>query len=347
MKRHLILALLPALWSCRDLLDANDFDVAPAPPAGEQGEAPFYDEECLSCAANKCADESAACDADVNCRTQLACSVPCSTPDCLVACWLPYGSHPTPIHTVDDCLFNECAEECGRGTSFECTGNWGWTRLYPGGQHPPDATVAFSEGFRHILGAGPMPDLRVRTSGVEATTGADGRVVMTVPADLTGHTASLLVDDPTGLARTLPTVVHRGGPRRGGFEYQGWDLLSVDEINLTLGLGEAGEYDPERVYFAMQLWDCQRDSPPGLSVTIDSADEETVIAYLDGGFPGSDLEATTRDGVVLVAHAPPGVARITATHVASGKITHSFSTVLTAGEGQALRLWPLTTKQAN
>jgi len=348
--RLAMMITLVALCGCRSLLDADEFDVAqesrlPSKPA--PGATPFYDEACLSCAATKCASESASCEQDLDCRTQLECSLPCTTPDCLVTCWLPYGIHPTPIHTIDDCMFKSCAEECRRGTNFECTGDWGWPRLYPGGQHPPNATVEIDEGFTHTLERLPLPDLRVRTSGVEGTTDAAGRIRMTVPLGLTGHTDALRIDDPTGQDRIVPTVIHRGDPRQEDFVYPSWELLSADDISGVLALLESEPYDPERAYLSVRLWDCQRDSPPGLSLTVDSADGRTVVSYLDGGFPTTDLTETTRNALVLVAHVPPGLARITATHVDSGQKTHELITVLSPGEALVVRLWPLTTAEAD
>ena len=345
VKRQIVaLVAVATLWGCRDLLDANDFEVAEPTPKTHRPR-PFYDETCLSCAADRCAAESATCDAQEDCRTQLACSLPCTTPDCLVACWLPYNDHPTPIHTVDDCMLNECPDECRRFNNYECTGNWGWSRLYPGGEHPPDASITIEEGFTGIIDGLPLPGLRVQTSGVEGITDAAGRISLTVPLGLTGHTDLLRVDDPTGENRILPTAIHRGDPRRDRFHYAGWEMTGGDDVDLISALIGAEGYDPERAYVGIRLWDCQRDSAPGLVVAINSADERTVISYIEGGLPTADLEQTTRPAVVLIMHVPPGLARITSTHVATGQTTHKLNYVFVAGEVLSLRLWPLTTQE--
>jgi hypothetical protein len=94
----------------------------------------------------------------------------------------------------------------------------------------------------------------------------------------------------------------------------------------------AGTPDPTRGHIGVNVGDCNGAVGAGVSIAVDTADNETLIGYFAAsGFPNSNLSETSTDGRVGIANVPPGPFIVTATVVETGEVIGTRTGVVRAG----------------
>ena len=95
-----------------------------------------------------------------------------------------------------------------------------------------------------------------------------------------------------------------GYPRQPVTEDTNFQVATIH----TLVADQSGLHpDPSRGAIAAAVLDCSLDSAPGVRFSADTQDDASLTAYTNGeGLPDPGLEATTADGIGVVAQLPPG-----------------------------------------
>lgn len=99
------------------------------------------------------------------------------------------------------------------------------------------------------------------------------------------------------------------------------DVLLINEPTVQALAGLSGvEIVPDTGFIFFTALDCNEERASDIVVSISPVSAETVVAYLDGGFPNPDLTSTVDVGQGAVLNVPPGLVEVTGTSLEHGKI---------------------------
>lgn len=205
---------------------------------------------------------------------------------------------------------DDMGESGGSGDSGGMVGDGAWDCL--GAVEPP----AFEAGEAQVVftvadfpGGGGIADLTLDVCAVDdvdcaspfdsGVTSADGVVDVAVPTDAPSY-FQVLGD---GIA---PSLFFRRGeaPPSDPFEVE---IGGLSPGTLTAFAGVVGAAnDPERGHLVLTGRDCNAELAAGLQFEVDTADEVSTTAYLDGALPSTDTTETDVSGRAGVLDVPPG-----------------------------------------
>jgi len=290
------------------------------------GNSSTVDQECVSCAEEKCVDADRDCRADPTCVAYTDCVGKDPTPGGQATCraqfasWVGQGS----VRDRDlsgpygQCVFRyKCSAECESNTDLTCLGSYTWPLT-------AETTVPLHlylvDAYEQTI---PLPSMRVR-----ACNAAD--IKCTEPLSDT-------VTDDKGLAELrLPASFSRAFT--GYLEVTGkdvyptllkfsWNLASettqlvgiVKEANFKLAIN-AIELRPDdtRGMLQLRMLSCGNVGVAGASYASDRADAQTRNWYIIDGFPTLMAAATDSVGSGGIIDVPEGSTTVTASRASDG-----------------------------
>lgn len=98
------------------------------------------------------------------------------------------------------------------------------------------------------------------------------------------------------------------------------DVLRIDPTTIG-GLAALSGVDivPDTGFIFFTALDCNLERASDVTVSISPVTSDTVVAYLDGGFPNPDLMATVEVGQGAVLNVQPGLIEVTGTSLERGR----------------------------
>ncbi len=304
---------------------------------------------CGACllATNACAVEEA-CARSIDCDTINRCALACPTADCKEACLTEHGltidfgisinaygisadAGTSPYPALANVVQGTCATACDTGGYWECVGKVSWPS-------PKTTTSTIHFWSRDLSSSSAIPGTQVSVCSAldvgcnaplqTGTTNDAGEVSLTFAnrdpympgVGLTGYLTFSAMD-------SLPGQVYWGFPLSEAdyFTYDStltpanWHA-DIQAIGVTL--------DAARSAAVVVVFDCLGNQASGVTVTLDTADKETV-SFTSGGIATS---TTGSDGTLTFFNVPTGHLRATATPMA---IQRPSSVVDVTVEGEA------------
>jgi hypothetical protein len=244
-------------------------------------------------------------------------------------CW-----KPQPQCTSDvECAQKGPEYEGGRCVAESCRPNPRWRCERDA---PPDGTVmrTVSVLVRHSLSLDPMTgvravachklDLQCAAPIAEATTNAEGDIVVTVPGDFAGY---LQVEHPGFFPAMyfLPAAYPADG------RLQPFPLLPSGVIGDVLAFALGTGIDMQRGHMMLIAEDCFGAALPAMSFKSPQQDMSTVQFYVQDLLPSTEARQTAEAGNGGYLNFPPGTAMIGVTGVANNLKLATVSVVVRPG----------------
>lgn len=325
---------------------------------------------CDACIRHKACEAATSCAPDAACAARLACMAGCVGDDLHPACF-DLCRADGEVGVGDAQLFNQvakvCRDECSIGTELACVGNYAWPTTAQSRVNVThhaqsrDASVTFSELQVTACAAGPGPCAEV---GEPTLVDADdnGFVTLNVPTynsfdpeggmSFSGFRGYLRWTDPrddpelwitTTLQHMRPEYRDRLADEIAPFATGALMSTYVDLIAENTGVTR----DPGRGVLVGGMVDCHGTVEffaPDVALSIDRADAETRIVYVDESqtLPDFAATATTTAGQYFAINVPPGTTPVTLRHVPSDTIVAEAAVNIIAGEITVLAAWPQT-----
>ncbi len=294
--------------------------------AGVQTE-PDAAEPCGSCLATNACDVERACARSIDCDAINRCGLACPTLDCKEACQTAHGlivdfgspadAGTGPWPALESAAKGTCATACGIGGYWECVGKVSW---------PAPKTASSTIHFWEL--------------DLSSSSGVPGTNVSVCSAFDVGCTSPLKTGTTNGAGEVSLSFPNRdpdnpgvgftgyltlsGGDRLPGQLYWGFPLSEPDffafissvtpALFQELVASSGVRVDPARSAMNVAVFDCLGNQAPGVMVTFDSMDSETVV-HNGRGF-AIPTPTTDSDGVVSFFNVPKGPVRVTATPTA-------------------------------
>jgi hypothetical protein len=317
-----------------------------------------------------------ACDAATNCFQNEGCR---ARADCYASCTGTLR-HPACfdqcrgdglVGVGDASLFQGasqyCRDECGIGSSFECTGNYRWpTTTQP--------TVLLETQALNRLDGMPFVGLEVTPCalgttpcapvGNTETSDASGIVMVQAPTIngfdpvdegiYSGFRGYLLFDDPlddtdwwidTLVVRARPEYRDRThdepAPFAPGF------LLKALFSGIANQSSPALALDPERGFALGAAVDCHGIAElfaHGIVAEVDGADDSLRVAYINAAQTMIDtsLTSTSVSGQFAMINVKPGERAFTFRRESTGEVIASMGALIEAGRATIIGAWPQT-----
>ena len=270
---------------------------------------------CQSCVTNKSCPVNAACAGDPECQAISWCYLSNPAPDRAQAC---VGAHDAGLD-VWTAQNNDtsCSNECATGNRWYCVGN-----------PPPPVQGFLSTQFtahlvdtlavtRNIADASvavcSQLDSACKTALSSGTTGADGKVTLTIPPAFEGFGA-------TGYASIagvglISELVFWGFPlSEPSFSYAVGTLTPVEFGLATAGLGPV-DLSSHAFVFALAI-DCEQTYAQAVQFSIAPTESDTHVFYFAGSGIDTKADRTDRSGLAVIVNVPVGQVRLTTTPVA-------------------------------
>jgi len=283
-------------------------DGLPVPVLGPQGHQ--NTQECLDCMAARCCDQMVTCRETAVCADLRDCFGACADDDepCTSGCTVTHGSS-TENGAVVTCRAVDCGFVCAAN---ECVGSLVWSE-------PDVATYQVDFGFADFQSGTMLSGATIRVCAKddpecanplsEVTTGPTGWVTLDIPSAADGLAAFINVSAqgymPTDLwyKAADPLEFTKGTT---------WNVVSEGTVALISAVLDV-TLDPTRGGVAFLASDCQHLGTAGITVTADTADDDSLRFYLANGLPITTVTETQRGGFGAIVNLPPGPTLLTAT----------------------------------
>jgi hypothetical protein len=244
-------------------------------------------------------------------------------------CWKPQPQCSTDA---------ECAQkgpefEGGRCLAATCRPNPRWRCER---EDPPDGSVmrTLSVLVRDSLSLDPMTgvraiachklDLQCAAPIAEATTNAQGDIVVTVPGDFAGY---LQIEHPG----YFPAMYFLPGAYPADGRLQPFPLLPSGIIGDVLALALGTGLDGRRGHMMLIAEDCFGAALPAMTFKSPQQDMSTVQFYVQDLLPSTEAKQTAEAGNGGYLNFPPGTAMISVTGVANNLKLATVSVVVRPG----------------
>lgn len=315
-----------------------------------------WPEACEDCMSERCWGATKGCGDDAGCAGEVSCDASCRAPSCLATCWNPPGggsgacvddgtTYPYNEASDDywDCLWDECEEACGMGSTWACVGDYDWPAPDVQGVDSVAITyhaVDFINPGKGVEGATvsacERADVDCAAPVATATTDADGYACMDLPvsaeAAFTGffrfsHEDYVTIDDQYGRPIYYGMSV-----------YMAAISTAANDMFFT---SEGVDLDPARGLVTVEAFDCTWNSAPGVVLELSTADAECAPFYVTNhGSFSFDLTQTTGYGTGAFVNAPAGAAHIIARLAEGGEAVGCHDVHVHPGVRTHLRLSP-------
>jgi hypothetical protein len=279
-------------------------------------------EGCAPCVATTCCAGGSACAGDPVCSELQACYRACTYPSCPMNCQSTIAaSSGAPLDSdviteIDTCTSNGCRTQCSYGAHWACVGAFSWPTFDTG---DPVALTVHATTFASS-GATAFPDALVKVCGrsdgdctsplSQASTDADGRLTVTLPAGFNGY---LDVTAPD----TMESLVYLSWPiTMATSTYE----LQLGPYELYKGLVESdnGTVDDTKGALFVYTRDCLGAPAPGVALTIVPLDVAKYFYFVNGS-PVDAQTTTTTDAIGGFANVNAGTVTLTANLGVKGK----------------------------
>jgi hypothetical protein len=256
---------------------------------------------CDACVAMNCCQENLDCASDEACVDIDFCShrcLPAGSLRCATDCGMTYSEASDKSATRSACVAANCSDACSSQQAWGCIES---LESHPPVLKPPSLDpITFTMTVVEFLSETPYEGLNVKacsrtdldcTAPVgTATTDANGAFTLTVPPGPNGFDGYV---DLSG-SNLYPTLYYFLPPVIVGGTRGKLRLPSSDTITALAG-GISVELDTTRGHLAMVPWDCTMSPAPGVSITIDAADEKSTSFYFQNGLPSHAAMQTGSD----------------------------------------------------
>ncbi|MCA9548061.1 MAG: hypothetical protein KC613_26830, partial [Myxococcales bacterium] len=280
---------------------------------------------CAACVDANCCAEATACGADESCFGLRECFLACEASEdagCEDACVEEFAAGIEVNRPYITCRNTSCADECAQPPDWTCIGN----------RPAPMATVGdvalvmilndLVSGAR-LAGATvkvcPWADPDCAAPHSEAMTDAEGTVSLTVPLGAAGFDGFFEISGgpaaPTLFIPNPPLVTERSAENPWSI-----NMLGTDTLALFAQLAGAA-LDAERGHLGLIAIECNGVRAPGVQVSADTADAQSLTSYVAGGVPDANATATDRGGVAGIFNLPPGPVVLSATNADGGALS--------------------------
>lgn len=299
---------------------------------------------CDGCVQTKCCGESQTCAQIGDCWDVRACLRQSGGPDAALACAGP--AHQTggkPSQSLDQCVKQGCAVECGIGAYWSCVGRVMWP---PATRKTVTAIYSFQDASTNKGAAGlhvracPRDDVDCAAPIVPQTFTTDdtGTVTITVPATTAaGFDGYFEIVDPAG--KYLPGLLYEGAPLADDLALRPVKLLSKATIESLATFGQI-TLSPDRGFIGVGVFDCAASTAPQMTVASDTQDASTKVFYIRGTLIDPAAIDTDTTGGVAFINAPSGKTTLTATSELLRRAVIRSSVVVRKGAITLLQMTP-------
>jgi hypothetical protein len=167
-------------------------------------------------------------------------------------------------------------------------------------------------------------DLQCAAPVTEATTNAEGDIVVTVPGDFAGY---LQIQHP----RYFPAMYFLPAAYPADGRLQPFPLLASGIIGDVLAIALGSGLDAERGHMMLISEDCLGAALPGVAFKSPQQDMSTVQFYVQDLLPSTDAKQTAEAGNGGYLNFPPGTAMISVAGVANNLKLATVSVVVRPG----------------
>lgn len=167
-------------------------------------------------------------------------------------------------------------------------------------------------------------DLQCAAPIAEATTNAQGDIVITVPGDFAGY---LQVQHP----RYFPAMYFLPAAYPANGRLQPFPLLPSGVIGDVLALALGSGLDARRGHMMLIAEDCSGEALPAMAFKSPQQDMSTVQFYVQDLLPSTEAKQTAEAGNGGYLNFPPGTAMISVTGVANNLRLATVSVVVRPG----------------
>jgi hypothetical protein len=278
-------------------------------------------EGCETCFHSNACDAARACGSSIDCDGYVRCLVACFTPDCRQACADAHAAGAALFAPVQAAYANACPGECEYGGNWTCVGRVRWPP-------PMSTTITTTVDILDFFTGKPVQGVDVCWSNTCATCGAPGTTSATGRTDVDGSATLTLQlpanpsDPGTAISECMlyssPTISTIWG--FGGYPQTQKNFVAPT-VNQTVvytptevsaALGAVGvTQDASRGEIAIRVLDCMGVLAPGVQVSLDKTDSQTLVLYngLTAAAPatestGPDAGATNRTGTAWFFNVP-------------------------------------------
>lgn len=222
----------------------------------------------------------------------------------------------------------------GRCVATQCRPNPKW-RCEPPPPPPQPGVTAFTIPIVDALSRAMVPNVHVVACNkldvmctqqvADGTTGSDGRVKITVPANFMGYFQVTERRDYAPAMYFLPTTVPANGV------LPNFPLLASGAIINALAAGLGAGLDPTRGHMMLIANDCATMTVGGVKFASPQSDRSTVQFYVRDQLPSPMAMDTPPTGEGGYLNFPAGTALITATEAKSGLELATVSVLVRPG----------------
>ena len=300
---------------------------------------PTISDACVACVTGKCCDLATACGANADCAALRTCFKTCGSINakCDNACIGQYPNGQKDSGALTGCRTQKCTLEC---QNLSCLGKVVWI-------DPPVKNYTFKLGVVELQSGAMISGALVKVCAKSdatcanplsmSTTGVDGSTMVTAPSAKDGIdgylevTATDMVPSIRYVRFADPVSALNGGSLLA-------PVLSKKTLAQFGGLLNV-TIDPQRAGLLFVALDCTDSSAAGVTAAVDTADNKSVTAYIDGAIPSASAKATDSSGLGGILNLPVGSGTVTGKF--PGGVQLSTETVfLRAGYFTAVNLVP-------
>lgn len=153
-----------------------------------------------------------------------------------------------------------------------------------------------------------MATTRCESPLQEGVTDDEGAVTLTVPSAPEGL-AAFITATKTGYLPSDFWFITSDPSTRLARGTMTWQIVSENTASLLSTIVQA-PLDPTRGSVSFVAADCALGALPGITVTADTADEDTTTMYMTGALPSTAITATAESGAGALLNLTPGMATI-------------------------------------
>jgi len=290
---------------------------------------------CDDCVKKSCCQENHDCASDEACVDIDFCShrcLPAGSLRCATQCGMTYSEGSDKSAARSACVSANCSDACSSDHAWGCL-----DRPQPALKPPTLDPITFTMTVVEFVSETPYQGLSVKacartdldcTSPVDTgMTDTNGTFMLTVPPGPNGFDGYI---DLSG-SNLYPTLYYFLPPVIVGGNRGKLRLPSSDTITL-LAKGIGVDLDPTRGHLAMVPWDCTMSPAPGISISIDAANDGSTTFYFQNNLPSHAVTQTDSDPALGGAvNVPTGITLVRTKVESLGTVSAQYSFNIRAG----------------